>query len=75
MNTRREFLQTLAYSGLGVTMLPIAMGAGGITNIAENVIYLYMDGGMSHLDTFDPKTNQEVRCKLGFWRQEFRISR
>jgi uncharacterized protein (DUF1501 family) len=65
MNTRREFLQTLAYSGLGVTMLPIAMGAGGITNIAENVIYLYMDGGMSHLDTFDPKTNQEVRGKFG----------
>lgn len=23
---------------------------------ARNVIYLYMNGGMSHLDTFDPKT-------------------
>ena len=27
---------------------------------AKNVIYLYMSGGMSHLDTFDPKTS-EVR--------------
>jgi hypothetical protein len=30
----------------------VAVGGGGT---AKNVIYLYMDGGMSHVDTWDPK--------------------
>jgi uncharacterized protein (DUF1501 family) len=27
---------------------------------AKNVIYLYMSGGMSHLDTWDPQTNSDI---------------
>ena len=53
---------------LGVSILPWAsssklqaagLGLNRPVNYApkaKNVIYLYMSGGMSHLDTFDPKT-------------------
>jgi uncharacterized protein (DUF1501 family) len=63
---RRQFLSRTAKSLLGVGMLPLAgsslFGAGGVDrgivgrkNPAKKVIYLYMSGGMSHLDTFDVK--------------------
>jgi uncharacterized protein (DUF1501 family) len=64
MNTRREFLQTIATAGLGVTVMPVALQAQQLSKFAENIIYLYMEGGMSHLDTFDPKTNAEVKGKF-----------
>ncbi len=58
---RRHFLSHTAKSFLGVSLLPTlapsslfaqqASGAGK----ASKVIYLYMSGGMTHLDTFDPK--------------------
>jgi len=61
--TRREFVLTAAKTALGVTLLPVSAQmaqaaasekAGG--GKAKHVIYLYMQGGMSHIDTFDPKT-------------------
>lgn len=58
--TRREFVLNLAAAGLGVTVLPHVAYASE-ANKAEHVIYLFMNGGMSHLDTFDPKTNVEVK--------------
>ena len=53
---RRNFIKLSASSLLGVTTLPHAqaMGPGG-----KNVIFLYMQGGMTHLDTFDPKRGHE----------------
>jgi hypothetical protein len=62
MNTlnRREFILNLAATGLGVTVLP-SVNAATPAKKAEHIIYLYMNGGMSHLDTFDPKTNEEVK--------------
>jgi hypothetical protein len=60
--TRRGFIARTARTLLGVGLLPnffardalaISAAKGGT---AKNVIYLYMDGGMSHLDTWDPKT-------------------
>ena len=69
---RRAYLSYAAKGFLGVSILPWAInspaiGAGlGLNRPvnyapkAKNVIYLYMSGGMSHLDTFDPKTS-EVR--------------
>ena len=53
---RRNFIKLSASSLLGVTALPRAqaMGPGG-----KNVIFLYMQGGMTHLDTFDPKRGHE----------------
>ncbi len=60
--TRREFVLTAAKTALGVSLLPVSTQlaraatekSGG--GKAKHVIYLYMQGGMSHIDTFDPKT-------------------
>ena len=68
---RRDFVATAAKTFLGVTALDQLGGkafalAGENTSplkqvaTARNVIYLYMTGGMSHLDTFDPKDNRDV---------------
>ncbi|GAA5147053.1 DUF1501 domain-containing protein [Prosthecobacter algae] len=63
---RRQFIAGAAQSFLGVTALSQLGGKafaipGENTSplkqvpTARNVIYLYMNGGMSHLDTWDPK--------------------
>ena len=66
--TRRNFAATLAQRCLGVSMVPAFAGLGnrawaaaGSGGKADHVIYLYMSGGMSHLDTLDPKPNTEVQ--------------
>jgi hypothetical protein len=63
--TRRHFLRQVARSCLGVHLAPM-MGASIASAAAptpgaraKNVIYLYMAGGMSHLDTFDPKPRKK----------------
>lgn len=59
--TRRQFVSNAARLCLGVHLLPmfgssVASGASTPSGAkAKNVIYLFMSGGMSHLDTFDPK--------------------
>ena len=58
--TRRNFVLNLASAGLGVSVLP-HVAAVPASKKAEHIIYLFMNGGMSHLDTFDPKTNTEVK--------------
>jgi uncharacterized protein (DUF1501 family) len=61
-HSRRDFISHAAKACLGVSALPMmsgmAFGAGGAP--AKNVIYLFMDGGMTHLDTFDPKPGTDV---------------
>jgi hypothetical protein len=67
--SRRSFMLRTAKTALGVTMLPVssklaqaaAEGRGG--GKAKHVIYLYMQGGMSHIDTFDPKTGETKGAK------------
>lgn len=64
--SRRGFVARAAKSFLGVSAIAAlpdlsrAAGAGAsdLRQIAtaKRVVYLYMSGGMSHLDTFDPKT-------------------
>lgn len=61
--TRRGFIATAAKAFLGVGLLPGVFGtlsaqdaAGG--GKAKRIIYLYMDGGMSHVDTLDPKRGE-----------------
>ncbi len=66
--TRRQFVSNAARAYLGVHLFPMLGGtfasaavpgkvAGGK---AKNVIYLYMSGGMSHVDTFDPKPRKKA---------------
>ena len=69
---RRRFISLAAKGLLGVSILPWAgslplQGAGlGLNRPlnhapkAKNVIYLYMSGGMTHIDTFDPKPGTET---------------
>lgn len=56
---RREFITRMAKTCLGVSLVPPAMLARAVETsapkFAGHVIYLYMRGGMSHLDTFDTK--------------------
>ncbi|MBX7206677.1 MAG: DUF1501 domain-containing protein [Verrucomicrobiaceae bacterium] len=62
--SRRQFIADCAKATLGVSVFSHAnklMGAAqpapaGVGGKAKSVIYLYMAGGMSHIDTFDPKT-------------------
>ena len=59
---RRRFLNSVAcYSlGAGVSMnFPLLEAAPKKMAAAQSVIYLYMDGGMSHIDTFDPKEGSD----------------
>lgn len=69
--SRREFMMRTAKTALGVSVLtnferafgasaPVEKGVGGK---AKAVIYLYMSGGMSHIDTWDPKTGETKGAK------------
>ena len=55
---RRTFIQALATSTYGVKAYANAPVADNVK--AKNIIYIYLDGGMSHIDTFDPKDDKEV---------------
>ena len=65
--TRRQFVSNAARAYLGVHLFPmlggtLASAAPAATvkgGTAKNVIYLYMSGGMSHVDTFDPKPKKK----------------
>ncbi len=56
---RRDFLRYSASSFLGVTFSNQVKANYLATTPAKNVIFLYMAGGMSHIDTFDPKHGHE----------------
>ena len=62
---RRRFLELAAGSFLGVTASNTFGAAGDKSSIAPRIgpakqlIYLYMAGGMSHIDTFDLKTGHK----------------
>ena len=62
---RRRFLELAAGSFLGVSASNSFGAAGGKssfplpTDPAKQLIYLYMEGGMSHIDTFDLKTGHD----------------
>lgn len=65
---RRSFLEFAAKSALGVSLLPGLESAvqaapsvvsAPIGGQAKRLIYLFMNGGMTHLDTFDLKPGHE----------------
>lgn len=67
--SRRDFVMRAAQTCLGVTAAPLFLNkasaafenASKLRQVptARNVIYLYMSGGMSHLDTFNPQPDTE----------------
>ncbi|HEY1120171.1 MAG TPA: DUF1501 domain-containing protein, partial [Haloferula sp.] len=66
--SRRRFITNAAKMYLGVQLMPFFNGtAAAAPTVAQEavkakakaVIYLYMSGGMSHLDTFDPKPKKK----------------
>ena len=69
--TRRQFMERAATMLFGVNLLPVfdqqqlnaavdAISAAGVSGQkAKNVIYLYMAGGMSQMDTFDTKPGSD----------------
>ncbi len=72
--SRRMFMSQMASSLLGLSVVPtfsgvataamnsnISSGASKIGGKAKSVIYLFMSGGMSHLDTFDTKPGAETQ--------------
>ncbi|MEI7781996.1 MAG: DUF1501 domain-containing protein [Planctomycetota bacterium] len=61
---RREAFGHIARATLGVGLVPalahqLAAAANPGSGHAKNIIYLMMQGAMSHLDTFDPKPGRE----------------
>ena len=61
---RRQFIEYAARSALGVSLFPaldraVAAAATGAGGKARRLIYLFMTGGMTHLDTFDLKPGHE----------------
>ena len=62
--TRRQFAQNIAKAYLGVNALIYGQDLIARTQrvpTARHVIFLNMSGGMTHIDTFDPKPeNKEV---------------
>jgi hypothetical protein len=67
--SRRSFLHGTAGGFLGVALGGVMAQAGEFVNVnlnggphfaprAKSVIYLFMCGGVSHIDTFDPKGNK-----------------
>lgn len=73
--SRRDFLKVGVITGLGLTLgdyfkLQHAAAeepSSGIDAKAESVIFIFLAGGMSHLDSFDPKPYApiEYRGELG----------
>ena len=79
--SRRDFVEKLALTALGVTVLPNPLRGAGATDAtaaapgfgkAKRVIWLQMMGGMTHIDTLDPKTGESkgpgdaIQTKAGY---------
>lgn len=55
--SRRQFISKLAYTTFGVSALGVPeIASANNFGKAKHVIYIYCNGGLSHLDSFDPKT-------------------
>jgi uncharacterized protein (DUF1501 family) len=70
--SRRELLVEAARTALGVGLLPALGGLAPAASPtaqgkgkAKRLVYLYMAGGMSHLDTLDPKPGAESQGQTG----------
>lgn len=75
--TRRTFVERCARAAFGLTILPFFAGAaaaerGAGFGKAKRIIMIHLDGGLSHIDSFDPKEGASkgpgtaVSTKAGF---------
>ncbi|MFG0288874.1 MAG: DUF1501 domain-containing protein [Rhodopirellula sp. JB044] len=69
--TRRAFVHSVAKSALGVSLLSglesvaSAASSSGSSKSNKRMIYLFMQGAMSQLDTFDPKPDSKMQGPTG----------
>ena len=68
--TRRDFVRLGALSAVGLSLPELlAREASGTTQkpLAKNVVVVYLGGGLTHHDSFDPKPDApaEIRGKYG----------
>jgi hypothetical protein len=92
-HSRRSFVERCARAAFGLSILPFLEGARSLGldtaqtsamspsrpgfGTAKRVIFLQLTGGMSHIDTFDPKTGASkspkgaISTKAGFQLTEF----
>lgn len=66
--SRRQFAAGTAKAALGLSLMPIldrAVAASGNVGKAKHLIYFYMGGGMTHIDSFDPKPGSETQGPIG----------
>ena len=69
MTSRRHFIEKAAKSALGLSILPTvsaladesAKERGPGFGSAERIIFVNVKGGMSHIDTFDPKEKSGIK--------------
>jgi uncharacterized protein (DUF1501 family) len=64
--SRRDFLRVGALGGLGLTLPALLQGEARAANRgakAKSVLLIYLGGGMSHHDTFDPKPDAPVEIR------------
>ena len=61
--TRRQFVEQCALGAFGLTVLPNLKASNSLVSgngfgKAKRIIFLQVRGGMSHIDTFDPKSGK-----------------
>lgn len=65
MSSRRDFLQASAALGLSSLFAPNLFARKEVVNpskaTAKQCIFIWMGGGMTHLDTWDPKEHPKVK--------------
>lgn len=71
---RRDFIKVgaLTYLGLGLSQL-LEAPARAASPAAKSVILLWMDGGPSHMDLWDPKPDATSGCKSEFGTMETNV--
>jgi len=62
--SRRAFVERTAKAAFGLSLMPftdqvMAQNATTVGKPAKHIIYMFMSGGMTHMDTFDPKPGTE----------------
>lgn len=66
--SRRTFIEWFAKGFLGVKLMgmaPLRAALARPGGKAKNVIYIYLRGGLSHIDTFDPKPGRAEMAGVG----------